>query len=80
MENIVQTANSNRGQVDTWTKLQLQQLVQAKLKGEINNEQIADALLQISEGAQFDETKLTKDPSEGQHSIHELIADRDRFS
>lgn len=40
---------------------------------------MADALIQISEGVQIDETKIAVDPTEGQHPIHELIDDRDRF-
>ena len=57
MEGLIEMIHSKQGAIDTWTKLQLQQLLQAKVKGEVDNEQLASALIHITQNAQIDDSR-----------------------
>lgn len=56
MESLIEMIHSKQGAIDTWTKLQLQQLLQAKVKGEVDNESLTSALIHITQNAQFDDS------------------------
>lgn len=70
-------ASANNATIDTWTKLQLTRLTQAKVRGEIDSYEVAEAFMEICKDAKLEEgINSVKD----QHSVmHDLIQDRDRF-